>query len=180
MKSFLVILVCLSFFASVDGAIEADKVSSLPGFSGKLPPQYSGYLDISGGKHLHYWLVLDESNSTDSPLVLWFNGGPGCSSLDGFFYEHGPFRIDTSGATPTLSLNPHRWNLIANVMFIEAPAGVGLSYADTDEGNNNDDKQQAIDNFEGLLKFYDGFPEFRKKKNYLSLENHMLVCMCQP
>ena len=39
------------------------------------------------GKHLHYWLAESMGNLSGSPksdpVVFWFNGGPGCSSLDG-------------------------------------------------------------------------------------------------
>jgi len=45
---------------------------------------YSGYLDIAGGKHLHYIFVESETTPATAPVVFWFNGGPGCSSMLGF------------------------------------------------------------------------------------------------
>ena len=49
------------------------------------------YVDIGGepAKNLFYYFVVSERNPAKDPLVLWLNGGPGCSSFDGFVYEHG-------------------------------------------------------------------------------------------
>ena len=47
---------------------------------------YSGYLNVSETKMLHY--MFFESKSEDAakdPVLIWFNGGPGCSSLLGAF-----------------------------------------------------------------------------------------------
>jgi carboxypeptidase C (cathepsin A) len=51
--------------------------------------------------------TLLESNPESAATVLWFNGGPGCSSLDGFIYEHGPFEV--SKDFTTLTPREYRW-----------------------------------------------------------------------
>ena len=94
-------------------------MTSLPGYSDPINfDQYSGYLNgsVDGNIQLHYWLVESQSNPGKDPLVLWLNGGPGCSSLDGFLEEHGPFLVDDSGTT--LHHNPYSWNKIANMLYL--------------------------------------------------------------
>jgi len=41
------------------------------------------------GRSLYYYFVESEGNASTDPVLLWLNGGPGCSSFDGFIYEHG-------------------------------------------------------------------------------------------
>ena len=56
--------------------------------------QYSGYITLQGTtKNIFYWFVTSQNNPSTDPLLLWLQGGPGCSGLgDGFFLEHGPFQ----------------------------------------------------------------------------------------
>ena len=91
---------------------------------------FSGYLTVNQNKALHYVLVTSMNDQKNDPLVVWFNGGPGCSSLLALFQEHGPFVIDDGEYT--IKKNPHPWNERANILYIESPAGVGFSYAATD------------------------------------------------
>jgi len=72
---------------------------------------------------------MSDSGPSD-PVLLWFNGGPGCSSLEGFFVENGPVIVDSK--TGTVGTNPFPWNKRANVIYLESPAGVGYSIAMTD------------------------------------------------
>lgn len=46
-------------------------------------------MDEVNGRNLFYYFVVSEGNPAKDPVVLWLNGGPGCSSFDGFVYEHG-------------------------------------------------------------------------------------------
>lgn len=48
-------------------------------------------MDESHGRNLYYYFVESEGKPSVDPVVLWLNGGPGCSSFDGFIYEHGNF-----------------------------------------------------------------------------------------
>ena len=51
-----------------------------------LTNMFSGYLDLPDSqKHVFYWLVeADVEDASSAPVVLWTNGGPGCSGLTGF------------------------------------------------------------------------------------------------
>ena len=50
-------------------------------------------IDESHGRNLYYYFVVSENKPSEDPVVLWLNGGPGCSSFDGFIYEHGDHSI---------------------------------------------------------------------------------------
>ncbi|XP_076329975.1 lysosomal protective protein-like [Tachypleus tridentatus] len=109
MKQHLVLLVLgLSLIQNVCNS-NPDEIHRLPGLV--KPPnfkQYSGYLNATGEKMLHYWFVESQKSPTNDPVVLWMNGGPGCSSLDGLLNELGPFHVKKDGKT--LYDNPYSWN----------------------------------------------------------------------
>jgi cathepsin A (carboxypeptidase C) len=90
-------------------------------------PWYSGYLDLDNNStHMHYFFFPSQNNASTDPVLFWFNGGPGCSSLLGALYEHGPVIINDAFAS--VIYNQYSWNQKANVVYIESPAQVGFSY----------------------------------------------------
>ncbi|KAM4691128.1 lysosomal protective protein-like [Rhinophrynus dorsalis] len=155
---------------SVEAAPTNDEIPFMPGLV-KQPTfkHYSGYLNTSNGKYLHYWFVESQNDPSSSPVVLWLNGGPGCSSLAGFLTEHGPFLVQPD--SKTLRWNPYSWNMIANVLYLESPAGVGYSYSE-DKNYETGDKETTENNFLAVKEFFRLFPEFSENDFYITGESY--------
>ena len=170
---FSVLTLSIIFVQSTLCAPSSDEISTLPGWDGELPSkQYSGYLDVSNTKHYHYWFIECEKNPKDAPVVLWLNGGPGCSSLIGLVYEHGPFRIDDTTTPPTLYRFDYHWARLANMIYLESPVGVGFTYSDDDADYHNTDDSTAMDNFEAVKRFFELFPEYKNNPFYVTGESY--------
>ena len=151
---------------------EEERVSSLP-FMGTFENygMFSGYLDIADTtKKIHYLFVESANDPATDPLVIWFNGGPGCSSMLGFMQENGPFRMDSG--TGEIHASADGWNREANVLYIEQPAGVGFSYCGSKEDCTFDDESSAKDNLTVVLEWYNKFPEFKANDLYISGESY--------
>lgn len=103
-----VLLITLLGVSSIMAARPADLVISLPDVGRLDNKWYSGYVDASSTKHLHYVFVTSQSDPANDPVVIWFNGGPGCSSLLALFMEHGPYVIDDGEYY--IKKNPYPWN----------------------------------------------------------------------
>ncbi|CAG2183169.1 unnamed protein product, partial [Oppiella nova] len=126
-------------------AANEDLITDLPGLSTPINfKQYSGYLDASKGRHYFYWFFEATKDPENAPVVLWLTGGPGCSSVFAMFTENGPFRINKDGKT--VELHDHSWNTVANILYLESPAGTGFSY-DSNNNYTNNDETTSLDNY---------------------------------
>jgi carboxypeptidase C (cathepsin A) len=76
-----------------------DLIKSLPDADPFDSDTYSGYLKVTETKQLHYMFTESLSDPANDPLIIWFNGGPGCSSMLGFMQENGPRIIDDGETT---------------------------------------------------------------------------------
>ncbi|OEL38046.1 Serine carboxypeptidase-like 34 [Dichanthelium oligosanthes] len=154
---------------------EADRVESLPGQPSEVGfRQFAGYVTAneSHGRALFYWFFEATHDVENKPLVLWFNGGPGCSSVGyGALEELGPFLVQKG--KPEISLNPYSWNKDANLLFVESPAGVGFSYTNTTKDLSQfGDDLTAIDAHAFLLNWFKRFPQFKGHDFYIAGESY--------
>ncbi|KAI3909716.1 hypothetical protein MKW98_014133 [Papaver atlanticum] len=133
---------------------------------------YSGYVDVNKDKALFYWFFEAVENPSSKPLLLWLNGGPGCSSIAyGESEEIGPFHIRPDGKT--LYQNPYSWNQVANGLFLDSPVGVGFSYSNKSEDLlNNGDASTAEDSLAFLSNWLERFPQYKGREFYLSGESY--------
>ncbi|KAG6738581.1 hypothetical protein POTOM_058201 [Populus tomentosa] len=171
-------------FASVAAAPKGSLITGLPGFNGVFPSNhYSGQVIFPSfvcyvtfdDKNLFYYFIVSERNPSKDPVVLWLNGGPGCSSFDGFVYEHGPFNFEEGkpkGSLPILHLNPYSWSKVSNIIYLDSPCGVGMSYSKNQSKYINDDLQTAADTHNFLLKWFQLYPEFVNNQFYISGESY--------
>lgn len=88
---------------------------------------YSGYVDTAENEHIFFWFFEARKNPKSAPLTIWFNGGPGSSSMIGLFQEVGPCRMAPNG---TLADNPFSWSEVSNLLVIDQPVSTGFSYSD--------------------------------------------------
>ncbi|KAJ7147304.1 carboxypeptidase C [Mycena filopes] len=131
--------------------------------------QYSGYLDIAQDKHLFFWFFESRNSPSTDPLVLWLNGGPGCSSSTGLLFELGPCSIANEGKNTTF--NKHSWTASANVIFLDQPVNVGFSYAE-DGTTVNNSPVAGKDVYAFLELFLARFPEYSKQSFHISGESY--------
>ncbi|CAD8082431.1 unnamed protein product [Paramecium sonneborni] len=158
----------------INGLQMEDKVSYLPPFnmSDQNFSIFSGYLSITNNNQsFHYVFVQSQLNNLDInvPLVLWLNGGPGCSSMIGFLQEIGPF-VFMNEDDESLQFNEYSWNRVAHLLFLESPSGVGFSHNPLNITFN--DQQTADDNLKIIQEFYSSYPEYQKNPLWLAGESY--------
>jgi len=169
--TFALLVLCIS---TVIGKPAADLVKELPEMEVFPYGYYSGYVDLPAStKTIHYVLIESQNDWTTDPLVVWFNGGPGCSSMLGWGTENGPWVMKTFGTS--FEKNPYSWNKNANILYIDQPAGVGFSWADCKSAPADcvfNDTTTGVDNLAFMKGWLAKFPEYKTHELYISGESY--------
>nr|AJD23205.1 serine carboxypeptidase [Onygena corvina] len=99
---------------------------------------YAGYVHLPPGTlkdlgveqdypiNTFFWFFEARKNPENAPLSIWMNGGPGSSSMFGMLTENGPCFVNPD--SNSTRLNPHSWNNEVNMLYLDQPVQVGLSY----------------------------------------------------
>ncbi|PKI84446.1 carboxypeptidase D [Malassezia vespertilionis] len=80
--------------------------------------------------HLYFMLHRAIHTPTQRKLIVWMNGGPGCSSFDGAMMEVGAWRFRDSQLVWTQ--RGGGWNEFADVLYLDQPVGTGYSFVEND------------------------------------------------
>jgi len=176
-------------------AFESDEIMSLPGWDMPLPSRmYSGYCSAGqspgppvGPMFMHYWFVESQGNPETDPVVMWYNGGPGASSLYGLLVELGPLMLNDDSLNenyfktgiPQLIYNPYTWTAFASILVVDNPPPVGFSYCEPagPSGNgyscgNWNDTLVWEANHEFLRHWIKKFPRFANNDFYITGESY--------
>jgi len=146
-----------------------DEITNLPNAPAVGFRMFSGYIPVGGNKEIFYWFVESQNNADSDPVMMWTNGGPGCSGLSGFMSEQGPFRPTQGGAA--LTNNDYAWNKVANMIFIEQPAGVGFSTAPSGYRNYTD-LSSAVDMHAFLKNWFERFDGYKSNDMFITSESY--------
>ncbi|KAI9491365.1 serine carboxypeptidase-domain-containing protein [Zychaea mexicana] len=147
-----------------------DKLPGLEATEAEILSQYAGHIEIAPETHsnLFFWMIEQANEKNTEKLIIWLNGGPGCSSMDGLFLENGPYRINPD---LTVNISSGGWQDHATVVYLDQPVGTGFSFADMN--GYTKDMNQIVDGFMVFLeKFFDIFPHLKEQDMYLAGESY--------
>ncbi|KAJ9141753.1 Carboxypeptidase [Pleurostoma richardsiae] len=103
--------------------------TGIPDVDFDVGESYAGQLPITddpdGEDKLFFWFFPSTNTDADKEILIWLNGGPGCSSFEGLLQENGPFLWQYGTYRPVS--NPWAWNKLTHVVWVEQPVGTGFS-----------------------------------------------------
>ncbi|KAF2795551.1 carboxypeptidase cpdS precursor [Melanomma pulvis-pyrius CBS 109.77] len=126
---------------------------AIPDVNFDIGESYAGLLPISStaneSSELYFWFFPSANPDADEEITIWLNGGPGCSSLEGFLQENGP--ISWQYGTPKPVYNPWNWANLTNIVWVEQPVGTGFSQGTPTANSTEEAAQQFLGFFKNFI-----------------------------
>ncbi|MCO5604095.1 hypothetical protein L7F22_058253 [Adiantum nelumboides] len=157
------VTICLLIFLGCDAAPLAESRSSGTADGS----EEWGYVDVRQGAHMFWWFYnTPKQTSTDWPILLWLQGGPGASGVGiGNFGEMGPL-------TEALLPRQYTWLHKAHLLFVDSPVGAGFSYVDDDSLLLTNDEDVATDLVNLLRTFFKDHQKLRSNPLFIFAESY--------
>lgn len=147
---------------------------------------HAGFVDglMTGNdvNRLFYWMYKTENwNASQTPLVIYMNGGPGLSSSIGNFLFNGVLNIsqelkvnETTSENYyefTLTNKPTSWADAATMVYLDQPVGAGFSFSNINVTDSSVEVVNA-DFMSFMYNLYAMYPEFNQRPLYLAGEGY--------
>ncbi|RDW58028.1 putative carboxypeptidase Y [Coleophoma cylindrospora] len=131
--------------------------SAIPDVDFYVGESYAGLMPITKKKNetdeFYFWFFPSENPQAEDEILIWLNGGPGCSSLEGFLQENGPFLWQYGTYKPVK--NPWSWTNLTNVVWVEQPIGTGFSQGTPTATSEDDVAAQFMGFWENFVDTFD-------------------------
>lgn len=174
---FIILAVLTVLFEALALSPAEYKISGLEAY-GSSDDQYSGLMPIKmddndRGSIFFYLAKARSSLAPTAPLVVWLNGGPGCSSAVGLINENGPYKLsagdELKGETKyVLTKNDNSWNNVANILYVEQPILTGFSLATKGSKRVKDEYELSRDMYGFIQNFLSVFVEYQGRDIYIT------------
>ncbi|PSN60457.1 carboxypeptidase cpdS precursor [Corynespora cassiicola Philippines] len=130
--------------------------NAIPGVNFDIGESYAGLLPISNATNetseLYFWFFPSTNPAASDEITIWLNGGPGCSSLEGFLQENGP--ISWQYGTPHPVYNPWNWANLTNMVWVEQPVGTGFTQGTPTANSTEEAAQQFLGFWENFVSTF--------------------------
>lgn len=139
---------------------------------------FSGYVNVTTNDWLFYWFFSTRDQNPSAPLIIWTNGGPGCTAMEGATTENSPLwllNIKESCSSSKcdysnqFSKNSYAWNSRANLLYLDQPRNVGYSFG-------SGSVYSSVEAAQDFIVFYNNwlvlFPEFVGRKVIIAGESY--------
>lgn len=126
--------------------------SALPYVDFDIGESYAGLMNISNTSddgQLYFWFFPSTNPAAEKEILIWLNGGPGCSSLEGFLQENGPVLWQYGTYRPVQ--NPWTWVNLTNVVWVEQPVGTGFTQGTPTATSEEDVAEQFMGFFKNFV-----------------------------
>ncbi|KAJ6441609.1 40S ribosomal protein S19 [Purpureocillium lavendulum] len=143
-------------FANSNTTKYAINGTGIPDVDFDIGEAYAGQMsiseDLNGPDKFYFWFQPSPNPAAKKEIVIWLNGGPGCSSLEGFLQENGPFLWQYGTYKPVP--NPWGWHHLTNMLWVEQPINTGFSTGNVTAKNEEDVAKQFMGFFKNFIKTF--------------------------